>query len=158
MRVDTLMSREVVSCGPQHSLEHAARLMWEHDCGAIPVCDSNGSASLVGMITDRDICMCALFEGRPLHDLRVEQAMARNLQTCRPDDSLVDAERKMRDAMIRRLPVVAEDGALVGILSMADLAREAAWHKNAPRHEVSSSEICSTLAAICRPAVDQLAA
>jgi CBS domain-containing protein len=149
MRVDDIMSTKVATCAPRDSLEHAARLMWQEDCGCLPVMtDDRG---LAGIITDRDICMAALFQGRALRDLQVESAMARDVVHCGPEDSLATAERKMTEARIRRLPVLAVDGALVGLLSLADLAREAARQQNACRHSVSSSEVCSTLAAICSP-------
>lgn len=63
MRVDDLMTKQVFSCRPEDSLEHAAQLMWDHDCGCLPVCAgaSNGAGKTIGVITDRDICMNALF-------------------------------------------------------------------------------------------------
>ena len=156
MRVDSLMSRKVTTCTPGDSLDHAAQMMWQEDCGCLPVADEN--RGLAGIITDRDICMCALFQGKPLHELRVEAAMARDVLHCRPEDSLAQAERKMTEARIRRLPVLAADGTLVGMLSLADLAREAARQQNSPRHSISGTEVCSTLAGICSPAAERLTA
>src|SRR5512139_907234 len=158
MRVDTIMSRQIASCAPHDSLERAAQLMWEHDCGCLPVCQGDGTVGLVGIITDRDICMSAMFQGKPLKELRVDTAMAHSVQTCRPEESLADAERKMQEARVRRLPVTAEDGTLLGLISMADLAREATRQARSPRHELSSGEVCSTLAAICSATGNQLAA
>jgi CBS domain-containing protein len=157
MRVDSLMSRKVRTCAPGDSLDHAAQMMWQEDCGCLPV-EAGNSRGLAGIITDRDICMSALFQGKPLHELRVESAMARDVLHCRPEDSLAEAERKMTEARIRRLPVITADGTLVGMLSLADLAREAARQQNARRHSISGSEVCSTLAGICSPAADRLPA
>src|SRR5690606_14453266 len=66
LRIDTLMSHDVRHCRPDDSLDWAAQLMWEYDCGCVPVCTGNGAPRVVGMLTDRDICMAALFSGKPL--------------------------------------------------------------------------------------------
>jgi len=79
MRVEDIMSRKVTSCTASDSLERAAKLMWEQDCGCLPVCArEDGADCTVGIITDRDICMHALFRGKPLGELRVEQAMTKH--------------------------------------------------------------------------------
>jgi CBS domain-containing protein len=157
MRIEQIMVRPVQSCRAEDSLARAAQLMWDHDCGCLPVCSGNGIERVVGVITDRDICMCALFEGKPLGALRVGQAMAKEPRLCRPGDSPADAERTMRDARIRRLPVVDEAGALVGMVSLADLAHEASRERSGTRGDVSEIELASTLAAICEPQHRQLA-
>jgi CBS domain-containing protein len=131
--------------------------MWKHDCGFLPVCPDACAGPVVGVITDRDICMSAMFDGKPLHDLRVETAMAHVVESCRPDDTVIDAMLRMRRARVRRLPVLDRDGTLVGVLALADLAREAARQQNAPRHKLCGSDVCSTLADICTPAADCVA-
>ena len=158
MLVENLMTRQVQSCQVGDSLAHAAQLMWQHDCGAIPVCAGDGAQRVVGVITDRDICMSALFEGKPLKDLRVNEAMSKSVTTVRPSDSLAQAERVMRDSHIRRLPVIDHDGALIGMISLADLAREAIRERSHPRKEVTENDIGNTLAAICEPPRHPLAA
>jgi CBS domain-containing protein len=152
MRVSELMSRQVQSCRPGDSLEQVARIMWEYDCGGVPVCAGNGITRVVGVITDRDICMCALLQGRPLRELSVSTALAdRKLHACQPGDSLDRAERMMREARVRRLPVVDAAGSLVGMLSLADIAREASREQSLEHREVTELEVNETLAAICRP-------
>jgi len=159
MRVNEIMTKQVSCCSADNTLAQAAQLMWDHDCGCLPVYSGDGASRLAGVITDRDICMSALFKGKPLHELHVSDAMSRQLQTCRPGDSLVDAERTMRQARIRRLPVVDDEGSLVGMVSLADLAREAAREKSLSRQEITETEVGDTLAAICQPqAQRQLAA
>jgi CBS-domain-containing membrane protein len=101
--------------------------------------------------TDRDICMCALFLGKPLRELTVSEAMARQVISIRPNDSIAAAERAMQDAQVRRLPVINERGSLVGILSLSDIAREAAREQTSPRRRVTGAEVNDTLAAICQP-------
>jgi CBS domain-containing protein len=151
MRVEQLMTRTVQSCGPEDTLEHAAQLMWNYDCGCLPVCSGDGVTRTVGIVTDRDICMGALFQGKPLRELRVGDAMAKQLLTCRPGDSVAEAEAIMRRARIRRMPVVDAENMLVGVISLADLAREANREQTAPHREITEVEITDTLAAICAP-------
>jgi CBS domain-containing protein len=132
--------------------------MWDHDCGCLPVAGGDGITRVVGVITDRDICMCALFKNKPLQELRVSDAMAKQVQTCSPNDSLADAEKTMREARIRRLPVIGDEGALVGMISLADLAQEAARERAATSQEITETEVGDTLAAICEPLHRQLSA
>src|SRR5262245_51158098 len=115
MRVEQLMSRQVTSCTPDDSLAHAARLMWEGDCGCLPVRSGAGDGHVAGVITDRDICMSALFQGKALADMRVADVMHREVQTCRPTDSAEKAERIMASGRIRRLPVLDEQDSLIGM-------------------------------------------
>jgi CBS domain-containing protein len=158
MRVEQIMARSVQSCRQEDTLAHAAQLMWDHDCGCLPVSGGDGIARVVGVITDRDICMSALFQGKPLGELRVGEAMSKQLQVCSPKDSLAAAEKKLREARIRRLPVVDEQGALVGMISLADLAQEAARERSTAKREITGSEVADTLATICEPLHRQLAA
>jgi len=149
MRVSQLMSKQVQTCHASDSLDLAAQRMWSNDCGCLPVVEQDGNGQVIGIITDRDICMSALFQGKPLSSLNVSEAMARNVRTCRQTDTTGSAETVMREARIRRLPVVNDDGALVGILSLADLACEAAREQCSPRKHLTGDEIGITLAAIC---------
>jgi CBS domain-containing protein len=132
--------------------------MWDQDCGCLPVAGGDGITRVVGVITDRDICMCALFQNKPLQELRVSDAMAKQVQTCRPGDTLADAEKKMREARIRRLPVVDGEDTLVGMISLADLAQEAARERAGTSQEITETEVGDTLAAICEPLHRQLSA
>lgn len=150
MRVEELMSRSVFSCRPEDTLDKAAKQMWENDFGVVPVCEGNGETRLIGVITDRDICMSAYFQGKPLHEIRVSQAMTREVRVCHPEDAAADAERTMRGAQVRRLPVVSAAGELIGIISLADIAREAAREAADSRKspEITEVEVGDTLAAI----------
>jgi len=151
MRVQDLMTQKVHSCRADDSLETAAQMMWEHDCGCIPVCTrgNNGTSKMIGVITDRDICMHALFQGKALRDLHVSDAMAKDVRVCHPGDSFAQAEKTMQDGRIRRLPVIDEKGALVGMISLADLAQLAARERTRPRKDITETEIGDTLATIC---------
>ena len=151
MRVSHLMTTHIQTCGSRDSLSQAAHCMWTHDCGSLPVIEADGAQRIVGMITDRDICMSALFKGRPLGELLVSDAMATEVMTCRPMDSLGTAEQIMRDARIRRLPVVDDEGTLLGMLTLADLALASARAGTSARKGLTGGEVGMTLASICAP-------
>ena len=124
MKVEQIMNRDVRTCGPQDSLNKAAQIMWDEPCGAVPVVDEQGRP--VGFLTDRDICMAAYTQGKPLAELQAEGAMARKLSCCKADDDLNSAAQLMRQHRTRRVPVVDGNGILVGLLTLDDLACEAA--------------------------------
>ena len=124
MKVEQIMNRGVKTCGPQDSLNRAAQIMWEEACGAVPVVDEQSRP--IGFLTDRDICMAAYTQGKPLDALRVETAMARKVVSCGVEDDLGSAAQLMRQNRTRRLPVIDHNGELVGLLSLDDLACEAA--------------------------------
>jgi CBS domain-containing protein len=119
--VRTLMSVNVRSCKPGDSLTRAAQLMWEGDCGCVPVVDHDGK--VLGLITDRDICMASYTQGKSLADLTVEGCMSKQVHGCGPDESVGDALSLMTEHRLRRLPVQDASGKLLGMLSLADVAR-----------------------------------
>jgi len=124
MKVQEIMSTTVLTCHPDDSHEQAARLMWEHDCGVVPVVDEE--QRVVGMLTDRDVCMGAYTSGCRLADLRVARSMATRVHSCRPEDSIERALEEMREARVRRLPVVDSRQHVVGLLSIGDVLRNLA--------------------------------
>jgi CBS domain-containing protein len=142
MNVETLMSHRVVTCRSNDSLHEAARLMYEHDLGSLVVLDATGQ--LVGMLTDRDICMAAYNQNQPLAAMPVSLAMCRHVVTCYADDSDVEVTNLMAFNRIHRVPVVDDAHRPIGIVSLNDLAI-AMTHGSA----VSPTEIATTLAAIC---------
>jgi CBS domain-containing protein len=154
MNVGQVMTRDPRTCGQNDSLSQAAQVMWESDCGCVPVVDGDGKA--VGMITDRDICMAAYTQGLPLSQMQVKSAASRNLVCVRENDSLETAEGLMQKHQIRRLPVIDTSGRLLGILSMNDLVRR--LHVGHRHGDLSSDAIARVLAAICTPAVHATAA
>jgi CBS domain-containing protein len=123
MLVRELMTRTARVCHPEESLEQAARLFWEGDVGSLPVLDSD---QVVAMLTDRDVCMAAYTAGRNLANMRVSDCMSRDLVTLQPEESLETALDRMAKFRVRRLPVVDTSGSLLGVLSVADIARATA--------------------------------
>lgn len=120
MIVRDLMSDDVCACTPEDSLQRAAEIMWSRDCGVVPVID--GERRVVGMVTDRDVCMHALMSGRPLRDCRVADAMSDDVCACGASDTLAHAQALMRGRRVRRLPVIDDHRQLIGVLSLNDLA------------------------------------
>ena len=106
MRVEQLMTRDVKVCRAEETLSRAAQLMWEHDCGCVPVTGTNGDGRLVGIITDRDIAMAAYTQGWPLSAIPVSTAMEKEVIACHADDVINRAEAFMRERKVRRLPVL----------------------------------------------------
>lgn len=149
MFVRDLMKESVHTCHAGESLECAARVMWEHDCGVVPIVDD--AQRVVGVITDRDVAMAAYTQGKPLPEIPIGGIMARDVVTCHPSDPLDLVEDLLQEAQIRRVPVVDDGGRLVGILSLNDLVRGATpgGRLGAP----VPSEIVSTLAAIGKPRI-----
>jgi CBS domain-containing protein len=142
MKVGQIMTKDVYTCRTIDTLDRAAELMLEHEIGSLPVVDENGH--VVGMITDRDICMATFTHDAPPRAIAVGLTMSPHPTTCARDDELVTVEDTMRAHQIHRVPVVDDAGHPVGIISLNDLARAA--HQGAG---VSSSEVADTLAAVC---------
>lgn len=153
MRVQEIMNREVKVCGQNDTLNVAAQLMWEHDCGCVPVLASDGNGAVVGIVTDRDVCMATYTQGKALFEIPVITAMAHKVIACKPDDDLKSAEALMRENRVRRLPVLDEKGIIQGIISINDIARAAERERAAGRKipQVSDTEVAETLAGVCHP-------
>jgi CBS domain-containing protein len=152
VNVRQLMSHAVRVCQDTDSLSQAAKVMWEADCGCVPVVDAQGKA--VAMITDRDVCMAGFTQGQALSQIPVSSAASRTLVSVLPDDSLETAEALMGQYQLRRLPVIDTEGRPVGILSLNDLARHAAHQ----RGELAIDNFMRTLAFICEPSPKRTAA
>ncbi len=148
MRVEDIMSREVQRCRPDESLHAAASIMWRFDIGCVPVVDEEGC--LLGIITDRDICVSAYNHDVRLSELRVAHAMTRDVQACSPRDTLAAAEGVMQLYQVRRTPVVDAERHVVGMLSLNDLAR-AAVRPLACSEGLTPTAVGRTLAVISEP-------
>lgn len=147
MKVEALMTWDVHTCRPDDSLSRAAQLMWDHDCGSLPVIDDEGR--IVGMITDRDICMAAYTRGNALERIAVRSAMAQRVYTCQTSDTVREAESIMRAHSIRRLPVVDMQERLLGLVSLNDIAREAKRAATNGTRDLALDQVALTLGTIC---------
>ena len=149
MKISEIMTKNVTSIGKDESLSAAAQRMWDCDCGVIPVVDDQGRA--VGMITDRDICMAAWSRDCAPSGLSVADAMSRELDACSPHDSLAYAESIMRSKQVRRIPVLDEERRVIGIVSLADIARRGEISKaRSGDGALAPDAIAVTLANICQ--------
>ncbi len=150
MKVKDLMTTDVKSCREYATLNTAAEIMWENDIGCVPIVDPENR--VLGMLTDRDVCMSAFLQGAPLTAIAVTTAMSKDVFSCGPADDLVSVEKLMREKQIHRVPVVDDQGRLMGIIALNDIAREAAQEgqANKPR-QVTDAEISSTIASVCAP-------
>lgn len=120
VKVNEIMVTEVASCSPQTTLQDIAMLMWNNDCGAIPLVDDQEHP--VAIITDRDISMGAALQHKPLWELRGEDISSdRELYCCNPDDSIQTALQLMEAHEVRRLPVVNQYNQLCGMVSLGDI-------------------------------------
>lgn len=118
--VRDIMTKDVQTVTPDTTLRDAAQLLKSRDIGSVPVVEGR---KVVGVITDRDIAIRAVAEGRDPASTRTSEAMSKEVVAVRDSDDLQEAERIMHDQQIRRLPVVNEQGELVGYLAMAKVAR-----------------------------------
>jgi CBS domain-containing protein len=125
MRIKHAMTKEPSCCVPSDSAQQAACIMRDEKAGVVPVIDSAESRKIVGIVTDRDLCMNVVAEGRDPGGVTVEQCMTTKVVTCSPTDSVERATELMRENQIRRIPIVNEQGELQGIVSMADLVGRA---------------------------------
>src|SRR6478672_5096490 len=139
MKVREIMTSDVKTCRPDTNLAEVVKLMWERDCGVLPVVKADGKVS--GMITDRDICVAIATRGWTADRIAVRDVATGKLSTCSADDDAIVALQTMKSQRVRRLPVVDAEGRLKGILSLNDVVT----HNGA----ASSTEIVSTMASIC---------
>jgi len=119
MRISDCMTRDVRVADPAQTIREAARMMAELDTGILPVGEND---RMIGMITDRDIALRAVAEGKG-PDTPVREAMSPEIRYCYEDDDVEDVLRNMAQIQVRRLPVVDADKRLVGIVSIGDLSK-----------------------------------
>lgn len=142
MTAQDVMSVNVKRCSPDTDLAAASAMMWDHDCGALPVVEDG---RLVGIITDRDICIALGTRDRPAHEVTVREVQTTKLEVCHPRDELHHAMELMRCAKVRRLPVVNRQGVLQGVLSLNDLALRV---DHAHGEELSYEQVMNTIKAV----------
>jgi CBS domain-containing protein len=147
MLVENVMTREVEGCRAEDTLAAAASVMWRKDCGVVPVVDEE--RRIVGMLTDRDICMALATRPQTASEVSVGDVMSREVRSCNAVDAIQDALEIMRGEQLRRLPVVDGEGRLAGILSVSDIVRHSERGKS--KRHISHREAMSVLKAICRP-------
>ena len=148
MKVKEVMSKNPEVCTLTDNLSAAAGLMWENDCGILPVVAEGGK--VVGLITDRDICMAANLKNQRLSNLAVEDVISGDVHACKPEEDIRSALKIMQENKVRRLPVIATDGTLQGILSMNDVILKADEPKEKKAPELSYGDVVNTYKSICQ--------
>jgi CBS domain-containing protein len=117
-----VMTKNPVCCLPNESVTKAAELMKSENIGAIPVIENEQTKKLVGIVTDRDLALKIVAEGRDAKSTNVEAVMTHKVVTCRADDDLQKALDAMAEHQLRRIPVVDNDNQILGIIAQADVA------------------------------------
>jgi CBS domain-containing protein len=144
MIVKDLAAFDVKSCAPDTDLATVAKIMWDCDCGAAPVV--NEERKVIGMITDRDICIAAATRSASPADLKVRDVMSGDVYACGIGDDVRTALKTMKERRVRRLPVLDGQERLAGIISMNDLVMRAECRTEA---DVPGEEFLATLKSIC---------
>jgi CBS domain-containing protein len=127
MKVKEIMSRDVASLRSDDSIERAAQLMKQYNCGSIPVCTQD---KIIGIITDRDIAVRSVASGQEPSSERVGDVMTKDVVFGSPEMDVGDAARLMSDRQIRRLPIV-ENNKVVGIVALGDISLEPHYQDSA---------------------------
>lgn len=118
-----IMSKNVSTAKRESTLQDVAKILKDGDIGILPIVEE-GTNKLVGLVTDRDIVVRAVADGKSVTETNVGEIMTTELFTANPDDFAFEAVRTMGEKQVRRVPIVDEDGVLQGIVSMADVALE----------------------------------
>jgi CBS domain-containing protein len=125
MKVKHMMTKDPKHCLPSDTAQRAAAIMREEHAGIVPVVDDAQSLKIVGVVTDRDLCMNVVAEGLDPKTVPIERCMTTKVVSCTSNDSVDRVTELMRENQIRRIPVVGEQHELVGIVALADVVERA---------------------------------
>lgn len=123
MKCRDLMTKDPVVCMPSDTVDKVAQVMKSEDVGPVPIVEDSMTKKLLGIVTDRDLALKIVAEGREPRSTKVGDVMTTNPVSCRPDDDIEDALDAMEEHQVRRLPIVDEENRVVGIIAQADVAR-----------------------------------
>ncbi len=150
MKAGEVMTRNVATLPECGTLADAAKLMWDRNCGILPVV-GEPEGRITGVVTDRDVCMGALTQGVPLHMIPVTMSMSHEVATCLESDDLLAVEESMRQRRVRRLPVIDGERHVIGIISLDDLARVALEAGGGKAATELKKELAKTLGVVAQP-------
>lgn len=154
MRVEEVMMRTPVSCGPEANLGAATELLWSRNCGILPIV--NAQQKVIGVITDRDLCIALGTRNQLAGEVAVSDVMSGTVYSCRPEEDIHAALDTMARNRVRRLPVISKEGRLEGILSMDNIVLHADAAGTGKTAELAPRDIVVTLQRIYGPRVPQL--
>ena len=143
MKVKEIMTQSAVCCGSETNVGRAVELMWNRNVGTLPVVNNDGK--LIGVVTDRDICIALGTRNRLPGDLTVGEIAIREVFTCKPNEDIHEALLEMAEHQVRRLPVVNDQGVPLGLLSMDDLIVHSELGKLRGACDLSSEEVAATM-------------
>ena len=132
-----IMTRSVATVQRDETLQAAAQRMRDMDVGSLPVLDGQ---AIVGMVTDRDIVVRGVADGMVAQESLVSDVMTEEVRCCRADDSIEAVMAEMGDAQVRRLPVLAADNTIVGVVALGDLATRQSGHTDETLREISTPD------------------
>jgi len=156
MRVKEVMMGTPYYCQPETNLGSATELMWNANCGFLPVETADGKVT--GVITDRDICVALGTRNQLPGDIVVGEVMTGKLYSCAPEDDIHQALQSMKEGRVRRLPVIAKNGSLAGVISMDDVLLRTEPMSLGREPELSSDEVVRAYRAITQRQVPQVVA
>jgi CBS domain-containing protein len=156
MKVQEVMTSNVKSCRPETNLAAAASMMWDYDCGVLPVVNEAGQVT--GMITDRDIAIAVATRGLPAQHIAVSEVISGAVYSSSLNEDVKSALKTMGQQKVRRLPVINDDGKLQGILSLNDIVLRAEEAKGKQTQDLSYEDVVSAYKAICEHHPQQAAA
>ena len=131
MKCKEVMTADPVCCDPDDSAAQIAKLMKTEDVGSLPICEDRQSKKLIGIVTDRDLAMNVVAEGKDSNSVKARDVMTREPVTCRADDDIQRAFEAMERHQVRRIPVVDQENCLIGIIAQADVANRCEAKKTA---------------------------
>ncbi|MGH9872929.1 MAG: CBS domain-containing protein [Pyrinomonadaceae bacterium] len=146
MKVKEVMNPDAKAIWITESLADAAKSMWDNDCGILPIIKDG--RKVVGMITDRDICMGTAMKDSHPSGISVEEVMSGRVYAAMPDEDVEQALQTMREHKVRRLPVLNDEGELAGILSMNDIVLKAKGSNG--KAQINYADVVETYQAICQ--------
>jgi CBS domain-containing protein len=123
MRIEDVMTKQPICCKPTDTVQSVAAMMRHGDVGAIPVVSDLVAKRLEGIITDRDVCVSAIAEGKDPRTTTIAGHYTKDVITCSPDDTLAVCEQKMKEHRIRRIPVIDKNNSCIGMIVLADIVR-----------------------------------
>ena len=139
MKVKDCMCDDVCCVKPNAKVQEVAKLMAQNHIGCVPVCDNNNC--ICGIVTDRDVLLRCVACDKDIHQTPVSDIMSCNVYTCQENDEMSNAESKMGQQQIRRLPVCDNQNRIVGILTMGDIAQN--------NQQLGKNQVCTTFESIC---------
>ncbi len=143
MKVKKLMTKSVGVCGEEESLAKAVEIMWQKDCGAVPIV--NGKSKVIGMVTDRDVAVSVFLQNKPASVIRSADIINRKVLTCSSNDKIEKVLKTMKKRQIKRLPVVDKKRKLKGLISVTDILLASEKDKTLRK------KVLRTLKAIAKP-------